>query len=181
MIYILTWVAIITGGLLILLMLLSLIGGLELDVEIGSTDVETDAGGIGLIKGFLTFLSIGSWVMKVTIVTSDSPIIALFVGLVSGVLAFFVLNYLFKLLLKNESNVNWNMDDALFQVGEVYLKIPAKKGNGIITVDINGTPRELKAKAEKNKEIPTGAKIMVVRIEGEYALVEAYNNSITSK
>jgi len=179
MLYILTWVAIISGGLLILLMLLSLIGGLELDIEVGSTDVESDAGGIGLIKGLLTFLSIGSWVMKVTLATSSNPIMSLFIGLISGIVAFFLLNYLFKLLLKNESNVNWHMDDALFQIGEVYLKIPAKDGSGIITLDINGTPRELKAKSVKNKEIPTGAKIMVVSTEGEYALVETHNNSIT--
>ncbi|NNE27791.1 MAG: hypothetical protein HKN09_13175, partial [Saprospiraceae bacterium] len=69
MITILTWVALIAGSFLILMMLLSVIGGLDLDVDLGSTDVDTDAGGLGLIKGVLTFISVASWVMKVLLVT----------------------------------------------------------------------------------------------------------------
>ena len=172
MLEILTWVAIFSGGLLILLMLISLIGGLELDIEVGSTDVETDAGGIGLIKGFLSFLSVGSWVLKVMLVTSSNPILSIVVGLFSGILALVLLNAFFKLLLKNESNVNWKMEDALFQTGEVYLKIPPDDGNGLVLVNINGVNRELKAKALDDIEIETGAKIFVVRVDEEYAFVE---------
>jgi len=74
MITILTWVSIVAGGILILLMLLSLIGGLDLDLDLGSPDVDTDAGGIGLIKGILTFTSVSSWVIKVLLVSNKSPI-----------------------------------------------------------------------------------------------------------
>jgi len=176
MLYILTWIAIFSGGILILLFLISLIGGLELDIEVGSTDVETDAGGIGLVKGFLTFLSFGSWVMKVTLATSSNPVMSLIVGILSGIVAFYLLNYVFKLLLKNESNVNWTMDDALFQTGKVYLRIPAKKGNGIITIDINGTPRELKAKSLNKEVLETGVSIRVIEIDGDFALVEKESN-----
>ncbi len=172
MIYALTWIAIFSGGALVLLFLISLIGGLELDVEIGSTDVETDAGGIGLIKGFLSFISVGSWVMKVMLLTSSNPVLSLVVGVVSGTLAFFLLNYIFKLLLKNESNVNWRMEDALFQLGDVYLKIPANEGTGLVSVNVNGVNRELKAKSFKNVELETGAKIMVVKVDDDYAYVE---------
>jgi len=75
MITILTWVSIIAGGILILMMLLSIIGGLDLDldVDIGSTDVETDAGGLGVIKGFLTFVSVSSWIIKVLLAFDKHP------------------------------------------------------------------------------------------------------------
>lgn len=170
MITILTWVSIVTGGLLVLLFLLSLIGGLELDVEVGSTDIDTDAGGIGLIKGFLTFISISSWVMKVLLVTNKHPGIALAIGLISGIVAFFILNYLFKLLLSNEENVNWNMSDALLAKGSVYLKIPGEGGSGLVHIKVRGTNRELKAKSKE--VIETGAKVIVVDVDGEYAIVE---------
>ena len=176
MIDILTWMAIISGGVLMLLMLISLIGGLEMDVEVGSTDIETDAGGIGLIKGFLSFLSVGSWVMKVILVTSENPAMALTIGILSGMLAYFLLNYLFKLLLKNESNVNWKMTDAVYQIGDVYLRIPETDGNGIITININGSIRELKAKSYNNIALETGAKVMVVKVDEEYAYVERQTN-----
>lgn len=171
---ILFWVSIIAGGLLVLLMLLSLIGGLDLDLDIetGSPDVETDSGGIGLLKGFLTFVSVSSWVVKILIAADKHPGIALGIGIFAGLVAFLLLNYLFKLLLKNESNVNWKVEDALFQKGEVYLKIPADKSkNGIIQVTINGALRELKAHSATGKEIKTGESIRVVEVDGDFVKV----------
>jgi len=169
---VLTYVSLITGGLLVLLFLLSLIGGLDLDVEIGSTDIETDAGGLGLIKGFLTFISISSWVMKVLLITNKHPGVALGIGVLSGIVAFLLLNWLFKLLLKNESNVNWTIEDALFKSGEIYLKIPEGENTGIVHLDINGATRELRAQTHDKHELPTGTKIYVTDIEQDHVIVE---------
>jgi len=173
MIAILTWVSIIAGGILVFLFLFSLIGGLDLDLDVGSTEVDADAGGIGLIKGFLTFISVASWVMKVLLVTNKHPALALGIGVLSGIIAFFILSYLFKLLLRNEENVNWNMSDALLAKGSVYLTIPGNEGSGIIQINVRGADRELKAKSAQ--KILTGEKIIVVDVDGEYAIVEQDN------
>ena len=175
MITILTWVSIVAGGLLIVLMLLSLIGGLDLDLDIGAPDVDTDAGGIGLIKGLLTFTSVSSWVIKVLLVSNQNPIVAGIIGIISGVAAFMLLSYLFKLLLSNEENVNWSMNDALFSKGEVYLRIPVG-GSGIVNVNINGATRELKAKSNSLSEIKTGSRVVIVETQGEFAIVELESN-----
>jgi len=175
MITILTWVSIAAGGLLIFLMLLSLIGGLDLDLDIGAPDVDTDAGGIGLIKGLLTFTSVSSWVIKVLLATNQNPIVAGIIGIISGIAAFMLLSYLFKLLLSNEENVNWSMSDALFSKGEVYLRIPAG-GSGIVNVNINGATRELKAKSNSSSEIKTGSRVVIVETQDEFAIVELESN-----
>ncbi len=172
---ILFWVSVIAGGILILLMLLSLIGGIDIDtdLELGSTDVETDSGGIGLFKGFLTFISVSSWVIKILLASNKHPGIAVGIGVLTGVLAFLLLNYLFRLLLKNESNVNWQISDSLFQKGEVYLRIPAdQKNNGIIHVKIKGAMREIKARSAEKIEIKTGDPIRVVEVDEDYVLVK---------
>lgn len=178
MITTLTWVSIITGGILILLMLISLISGLDLDMdldlEMGSTDVETDAGGVGVIKGLLIFVSVTSWVIKIFLASDRHPGLAIAIGIFAGVLAFILLNFLFRLLLRNEENVNWNITDALNQEGTVYLKIPVD-GSGIVNININGTQRELKAKSYDNTEIKTGSSIVVMSVEGEYAIVRISN------
>ncbi len=174
MITTLTWVSIITGGILILLMTISLISGLDLDfdVDLGDTDVETDAGGVGLLKGLLIFTSVTSWVIKIFLASNAHPGFAIAIGIFSGVLAFILLNYLFKLLLRNEENVNWKMSDALNQEGVVYLKIPpTDAGSGLVNVPIKGAMREIKAKSVDDKEIETGATIVVMEIEGDYLLV----------
>tara|TARA_B100000497_G_C7674751_1_gene407523 strand:+ start:1592 stop:2122 length:531 start_codon:yes stop_codon:yes gene_type:complete len=173
MITILTWISITTGGILILMMLMSLIGGLDLDFDVGSADTDTDSsGGLGAIKGALTFVSVSSWVVKILLTTNNHMGFAIFVGTICGVLAIMLLNYILKLLLKNEENVNWSMNDALFKTGSVYLKIPSGKGSGIVHIDVNGAMRELKAKSNLKKDIATGADVRVTEIEGEYVYVE---------
>ena len=173
MIAILTWVSIIAGGILVLLLLLSLLGGLDIDVDIetGGGDTDTSAGGIGLMKGALTFISVSSWVMKVLMLGQQGKALSITTGVLSGILAFALLNYLLKFLLKNEENVNWKMSDALFQRGTTYLRIPID-GEGIVQVDIKGTSRELKAKSKSGKEIKTGESIIVVETQKEFAIVE---------
>ena len=161
MITILTWTSIFAGALLILLFLISFIGGLDLDTDIGGVDVDSDSGGLGLIKGLLTFVSVGSWVMKIMLGTEQNPAIAACIGVVSGLVAFVILSQLFKLLLKNQENVNWTLEDAMFASGEVYLRIPSG-GNGIVNVNINGVTREVKAKSKSSEEIKTGTPIRAV-------------------
>ena len=171
MIALLTWTSIFAGGFLVLMLLLSIFGGLDMDVDIGDTEVDADGGGLGIVKGFLTFLSVASWVMKILLGSEQNPAIAACIGVVAGLVAFYILSKLFKLLLRNEENVNWTINDALFSTGEVYLRIP-EDGNGLVNVTINGVTRELKAKTDNNKLLPTGTPIAVTDIEGDYVIVQ---------
>ncbi len=173
MIEILTWISIGAGALLIILLILSIVGGFDLDLDIGETHVDTDTGGggLGVLKGGLTFIAVASWVVKLVMATDMHPGIAVGTGVLSGLLAFWLLNQLLRLLLRNEENVNWSISDALFQNGRVYLRIPAS-GTGIVQVLVNGTPRELKAKSLAEQEIATGSQIHVVDVEGEVVVVE---------
>ena len=172
MIEILTWVSIFAGGTLMLLMLLSTLGGLDLDIDIGDSEVNTDSGGIGIFKGILTFVSVGSWVIKVLIASDKHIGIAITVGIVAGLLALILLHYIFKAMIRSDTYINWEMEDALFQKGKVYLKIPAEGGNGIVNVSIKGVQRELKATSYNNEEITTGSPITVMEIDGEYVKVQ---------
>lgn len=174
MIFYLTWISIIAGGILVLLLLLSLIGGLDLDLDTNfSAESDTDGGGgLGILKGLLTFLSIGSWAMKIFLLSEKTTAIALALGILAGAIAVFLLHWMMKTLMNNDENVNWESEDALLQTGKVYLKIPAGNGNGIVNVNIKGAARELKAKSYDNKEIKTGAKIRVMEIDGDFALVK---------
>lgn len=172
LINILFWVSIISGGILILMMILSLVGGLDIDVDIETPDVDTDAGGLGLVKGFLTFLSTASWVMKILIHSNKNIGVAIGIGVITGIACFLLLNYIFKLLLKNESNVNWKLEDAMYKKGKVYLKIPASNdASGIIQVQLNKAVRELKARTKDNVEIETGDTVLIVDVDGEHVIV----------
>ena len=171
---ILFWVAIFSGSLLILLLLFSIWGGFDMEFDVDPTpsvDVDGDMGGLGMLKGALTFISVGTWVARIFLSAHKAPALAIAFGIIIGVIALLLLNYLLKLLLRNEENVNWSMQDALFQNGKVYLRIP-KDGEGIVQVDIKGAFRELKAKSRDNKEIPTGSSVLVVEVINNYVIVE---------
>ena len=172
MIAILTWISIIAGGVLIVLLLLSIIGGLDLDLDVGDTEVDADGGGLGLVKGFLTFISVASWVIKVMLTMQQSTGLALVIGIISGAVAFLLLNYLLRLLIRNEENVNWSYEDAMMQRGEVYLKIPGQMETGLVNIEIKGVMRELKARAVDKAEIPTGSPVIVVDLDGDIVVVQ---------
>lgn len=171
MLDLLTYTSLIAGGLLVLLLLMSILGGLDLDLDVG-TDTDTESGsGLGIIKSLLTFLSVGCWVIKILLTNEKNVWFAVVIGIAAGLIALLLLSYLLKLLLRNEENVNWELDDSLFQQGEVYLKIP-KNGSGLVNVNIKGATRELKAKSRDRVEIKTGDRIRVVAVEEEFVLVE---------
>jgi membrane protein implicated in regulation of membrane protease activity len=170
MLTILLYISLISGGILVLLLTLSFISGLDLDLGLDFGDSDIDAGGMGILKGALTFFSIGSYVVRSILITDSNPIIAFTVGAVAGGIAVFLLSMMLKWLLRQQSNVNWSFEDSIYQKGKVYLKIPAG-GTGIIQVNVNGALRELKAKSVDDKEIPTGATVQVESIEGEIAIV----------
>jgi|GEM_PF-495402 len=180
MITILTWISLICGGILVLLLLLSVLGGLDLDIDIPSeVDVDADSGGLGIIKSVLTFLSVGSWVVKLVITTSQHPIVAFACGIFAGIVAVALLSFLLRLLLKQQKEVVWNLDDALYREYKVYLKIPASEGgNGIINININDVTKEIKA-ITKGNMIPSGSLARVIEIlENNAVLVEAVENNL---
>lgn len=173
---IITYVSIFCGGLLILLMLLSLLGGLDFDLDLGDSDVDTDAGGLGLVKSALTFISVCCWVVRVVLLMNVNPILAVTAGIGSGVIAVVFLSWILGMLLKNQVNVNWHPEQAKYKMAKVYLRIPKMNGSGIIHININGATRELKAKTTDNLDIATGAQVYIEDYQDGYAIVSKFEN-----
>jgi len=172
MIELLTWISLISGGMLIILLLLSLLGGLDLDFDVDAdVETDTDTGNIGIVKGLLTFVSIGSWVVKLVLAVDQNPVVAFSGGIVAGLVAVFLLNAVLHFFLSNQANVNWSHSEALYQEGKVYLKVPAIEGEGIVQVKIKGALRELKAKTNEDFDIPTGSLVIVEDIIDDIAIV----------
>ncbi|MDF1695019.1 MAG: hypothetical protein P1U56_04275 [Saprospiraceae bacterium] len=161
----LLYISLISGGILVFMVLLSFLGGLDFDIDFG----EGDDGG-GVIKGVLTFFSVGAYIWRGFLMADTNPLLSLAAGLIAGTIAVIVLISFLRWIMRQQENVNWSLEDALFEKGKVYLKIPVS-GSGIVQVTINGVNREFKAKSSDEKEIPTGAIIQVESIEDEFAIV----------
>jgi membrane protein implicated in regulation of membrane protease activity len=160
----------ISGGILVAMLLLSLVSGLDLDIDFGDGD---DGGGI--IKPTLVFFSVGAYIVRGFLMAESNPMLALAAGIISGGIAVFILSLVLKWILSQQENVNWSKSDALYKKGKTYLKIPAE-GYGLIQVEINGVIREFKAKTNDASDIPTGTEIQVEKIDGEEVIVTAIIN-----
>lgn len=177
---ILNWLAIGGGALLLLMLLLSILGGLDLDFDLdfdsgGDTDVDTDAG-FGLLKSILTFISIGSWSIKVALVSQVNPGLAITVGVLAGLAAVFLLSWVLRLLLRNQEEVNWHPDEAVGKSGKVYARI-VNGGVGIVKVKLRGAYREIKARSDSETPIPYGAEVFVSECEDGVLVVSEMEES----
>ena len=169
MLELLTTISIISGGLLFLLLLISLIGGLDLDLDL-DFDTEVDSGGLGVFKSVLTFVAAGAWVTKLMLTTYDNPTLAFVVGAAAGAVGVWILTQLLKFMLKQEAYVNFSTEDALFQQGKVYLTIP-EDGQGLVNVEVKGRHREFKARTLDKLELPTGTPVEVVELSSDGTVV----------
>ncbi len=167
------YVAIFSGGLLTLLLLLSLIGGIDMEMDIDVGNIDIDAGGLGIVKSILTFLTFFSWVAYILLNAAVNPILTLLVSIGVGIGTVLILAWVLRFFLRMQSNVNWEFHEAEGKTGKVYLKIP-EKGTGIVNIEINGVNRELKAVSLDEVEIPSGSEILVHQVAEEIAKVTLY-------
>ena len=172
MVEILQTTALISGGILVVLLLLALFSGLDFDLDFDAPDV--DSGGVGWVKGILAFLAAGGYAASVALERSFSTPVVVLIGVVTGFLLVYIISAMLRFLLRQQEVTNWEMSDVLATDGTVYLRIPPS-GQGIVRVNINGVPREVKARSKATTEIPTGANIRVVEVEDEFAIVEQTN------
>lgn len=165
------YAGITSGGLMIVLLLLSLLGGLDIDFG-GDSDIGS-GGGLGILKGVLAFVAVSALSIYVMLLSSVNLWVTFLLAIAAGVLAVIFLSWFLRLLLGLQSDVNWDFHEAEGKNGKVYLKIPSA-GTGIVQVDINGITREMKAKSRDGAEIPTGAEILILEASEEFAEVVLY-------
>lgn len=177
---VLLWAGTIAGGLMVLLLLVSMLSGVDMDFDgdfdfdSGDADIDGDinGGGLGLVKSVLTFISVGSFTARAIALNSTwSWWMAMTAGVISGLAGVIILGMLLKLLLNQQEEGNYAFWDAEGKTGKVYVSIP-KNGFGKVTVDINGAYRELPAKSDSGKAISSGKKVMVLKAEEDHLLVE---------
>ena len=85
-----------------------------------------------------------------------------------GVGLIFVLVFVFILrqVMKLSTDKTFQMDEAIGQIADTYLRIPAtKKGTGKVMVSVRGSIHEIDAITE-GEEIPTGTKVRVTKVIG---------------
>ncbi|MEO0505564.1 MAG: hypothetical protein AAF090_05385 [Bacteroidota bacterium] len=161
------WIVAIVGSVILtILIILTFVGG---DVEDLSGDVDVDVDGdtgIGFqflsFKNLMGFFTIFGWsgiaCMDNGLSTGPTLVISLFCGL----LMMFAMAALFYYLSKLQSSGTLKLKNAMGQIGEVYLTVGAKRSSiGKVSVNVQGTLRELEALTDEEVDLKQGNVIKV--------------------
>ncbi len=166
-------ISIIFSVLFVIQFVLSLIGldfDSETDFEVGShSDVDADYSldpsfTLFSVRSIIAFFTFFGWTGVLALNAGIGTTMAVVFASVSGFAAMALVGYMMYLFSKLGESGNVDLNEALFQTGEVYLTIPAGKRNqGKIHINIQGVMKEMDAITE-GKTLTTGSRIRVVEI-----------------
>ena len=145
------------------------------------TDADFDVDGdIGYqfftIKNMIAFFTMFGWAGLAAFKANLSNGLVIVIALLSGSL----MVLLMYLLMRNTSRLKHSgtlqMKNAINQIGETYLRIPAQRGGmGKVQVQVQGRYLELDAMTDDPADIATGRPIQVVNILNNQILLVTSN------
>lgn len=154
------------------------VDGADGDVD---ADVESDTG-IGFqfftFKNLVAFFTIFSWAGISCLNAGYGKGITLLVSILAGLAMMFIMATLIYYINKLVSSGTLQLENAIGNVGEVYLTIGANRSKiGKVHVNVQGALRELDALADSNESLKTGTVVEVKEITGTGILiVQPINN-----
>jgi hypothetical protein len=172
-------IAIVFSILMLIQLALSMIG-----LEFNDTDVDLhgDHGHIPMgaefslisVRSIIAFFTLFGWA-GVLLLNTGKPIVpTVLMSSLAGLIAMVSVSYMLYQLSKLGEAGNTDLNEAIYEIADVYLSIPpAKSGQGKVHVQLKGALKELDAITEGNG-LPTGAKVRILEIlDDNILLVES--------
>ncbi len=169
-------VALISSGIFLILIILTLLGG-DADDMGGDVDAEVEGDtGIGFqflsFKNLMGFFTIFGWSGIACIDNGLSTSTTVIVSVICGLLMMVAMASLFYYLAKLQSSGTLKLKNALGQIGEVYLTIGSQRSSiGKVSINVQGTLRELEALTDEEKDLVQGNVVKVKEITDNGILI----------
>lgn len=174
--------AIVASIFMLVQLVLSLfgMGDFEFDADVPNADGLDASGGMDLftIKNITNFFVGFGWagVSLRDVIVSDALLIT--VAIACGAIFVIIFIFLFKQLMKLESNGAVGIQECVGRSANVYLRIPsARTGKGKVQISLNGSIREYDAMTDDATSIPTGAIVKVLELTGNACLLVTAQSS----
>lgn len=172
------WVTAMIGSLIFLVLFALSLLGADSDADM-DTDTEMDGDmGIGIqfftFKNVMAFFTIFGWTGIACLDKDMSNGASIAVAVVAGLAMMVLMAFMFLWISKLAESGTLRIENAVGNVGEVYLSIGANRSRiGKISIDVQGSRRELSALTDEEEDLKQGAVIKVTTvISGELLLVE---------
>ena len=165
-------IAIFASIVVIIQMTMSFAGMGDIDSGDADVDFSTDtdsldnAGSMHLlsIRNIFYFLLGFGWAGVSLWSTISNAVILCIASVLIGCLFVAIFIFLFRQMMKLQSNGAFNINDAVGKVCDVYLRIPGQnEGLGKVQISFNGSVQELDARMG-GEPIPSGTKVRVLRV-----------------
>jgi hypothetical protein len=169
-------IAIIFSILFIVQAIISAAGGETGHAEGDADDYVGDDAGIGYqfftIKNLIGFFTMFGWVGVAAYKGGFSQATTIIAALVGGAVMMLIMAVLFRNVNRLRHSGTMDIQNAMNQVGETYLFIPARRaGTGKVHIKVQGALKELQALTDDTIDIPTGKMIKVTGILSDKILL----------
>jgi len=170
-------VALIGSVILVILLILTLVGGDAEDFDGGDVDADIDGDtGIGFqflsFKNLMGFFTIFGWSGIACLDAGLSKAPTVLISMICGLLMMLAMAALFYYLGKMQSSGTLKLKNALNQIGEVYLTIGASRSKiGKVSVTVQGTLRELEALTDEENDLVLGNVVRVKEVTANGILI----------
>ena len=123
------------------------------------------------LRNLIAFALGYGWVGYASLLTGMSSLVAVVLGIISGVLLVWVIYKLMRVLYRLESDGTTKMSEAVGKIGEVYLEID-DNSPGKILVLLRGAKRELPAVNYRGGRLERGTQVRILDYDGSHYAVE---------
>ncbi len=168
------WIIAFIGSLIfIVVMIMAFTGGDVDDIDDFDSDMDADAGFHFItFKNLVGFFTIFGWSGIACIDAGASKPLTIIVSIICGLLMMVIMAALFYFISKLTDSGTLNYRNAIGATGEVYLTIGANRSSmGKVTVNVQGTMRELEALTDSFTDLNSGTIIKVVDVTSNGILI----------
>ena len=123
------------------------------------------------IRNIITFFTIFGWAGITFYNAGTGKITTVIASIFLALVVTIIISMLFFSILRLTESGNVNLEDAVGNIGEVYVPIPDNQsGIGKVHVTFNGVFREIDA-VTPGEALPTGTKVLIIKFKDDDTFV----------
>ncbi len=116
------------------------------------------------VRSIIAFFTFFGWTGVLVLNRGGSTLAALGFASLAGFAAMSIVGYMLYVFSKLTQEGNLDLNEAVLQTGEVYLRIPANRnGLGKVHINVKGSLREMDAVTE-GEALATGSRIRIIKL-----------------
>ena len=173
------WITALLGSIIFIIIFIMTFIGADIDGDLDiDGDFDLDDGGVGFqfftFKNVVAFFTIFGWTGVTCLDNDISSGTTLIISVIAGVIMMFATSALFFWISSLAESGTLQINNAIGQIGEVYLPIGANRSKiGKISIKVQGSLRELEAITDDDEDLKTKTIIKVIEvISAELLLVK---------